>query len=318
VLRVRSTEFRVGLGNGDWKPIYATPHDGNAWVDCEATADDSGGMYVGGRRIAIMGNDLHDMTKTHVLRIWQAHKGVVSNNRLWNPGGTRHAMKLHGPAAGEGRPETRYVTVSDNLIRGRVWSVAIGPQDGDNDERVSHVVFERNRTFGEPSIQVDLVVWARDVLVRNNVFDGTGDSKYYTAVWVTRRGPEPPPRDVRILANTIVRADPSQEFAAVRVDPLAERVTFRDNLVAAFRAPSSMLVAGRPGAGFVEDHNLLTATPGFARAEKPAAGGAEQYELGPGSPGVDAGVALREVRRDYRRGARPRGAAPDLGAFESR
>lgn len=318
VLRVRATEFRVGLGNGDWKPIYATPHDGNAWVDCEVTTDDSGGMYVGGRRLAVMGNDLHDMTRTHVLRVWQAHKGVVSNNRLWNPGPTRHALKLHGPAAGDGRPETRWVTVSDNLIRGKTWAATIGPQDGDNDERVSHVVFERNRTFGEPSLQIDLLVGARDVLVRNNVFDGTGDSKYYVGVSVARRGVEPPPRDVRILANTIVRTDASQEFTAIRVDRAAERVTFRNNLVVAPLAPSGTLVDGQPGAGFVQDHNLLTASPGFVRGAAAAAGGAEQFELGPGSPAVDAGAALGAVRSDYRRGGRPRGAAPDLGAFESR
>lgn len=310
-LRVRSTRFRVGLGNGDWKPIYSTPHDGNAWVECEATAEQSGGMYVGGRRLAILGNDLHDMSATHALRVWQAHKAVIAHNRLWNPGGTRHALKLHGPAHGDGRPETRWVTVADNRVRGRVWSMAVGPQDAENDERVSHVVVERNVTTGEPSVQVDLSIWASDVVVRNNVFDGTGAAKYYTAVAVGRRGIEPAPDRVRILHNTLVRRDAVAELYAVRVAPDARNVTVRNNLVSAPAAAEKGVVQGE-APGLVADHNLLTPSPGFADD------GRGEYVPGPRSPAVDAGAALGEVRSDFARAPRPRGAAPDVGAFEAR
>ncbi|WP_059439082.1 PKD domain-containing protein [Anaeromyxobacter sp. PSR-1] len=312
VLRVRSTGFRVGLGNGDWKPIYATPHDGNAWVECEATAEQSGGMYVGGRRLAILGNDLHDMTSTHALRVWQAHKAVIAHNRLWNPGGTRHALKLHGPAHGDGRPETRWVTVADNRVRGRVWSMAIGPQDAENDERVSHVVVERNITSGEASVQVDLTIWARDVMVRNNVFDGTGAAKYYTAVLVGRRGLEPEPEDVRVVNNTMVRRDAADEFAVIRVERSAARVTLRNNLASAPLCREPAIVGGVAGQGLTQDHNLLTALPGFTDPER------GDYTLGPRSPAVDAGAPLVEVRGDFLRTARPRGTAYDLGAYESR
>jgi len=301
----------VGLGNGDWKPIFATPHDGNGWVECEATAEHSGGIYTGGRRLAILGNDIHDMTNTHVLRVWQAHKGVISNNRLWNPGPTRHALKLHGPGHGDGRPHTRWVTVSDNVIRGKVWSVAIGPQDAENDERVSHVVFERNRTTGESTVQVDLIIWARDVMVRNNVFVGTGGSKYYTAVRVGRRGIEPFPRDVRVLGNTVVRLDEVSEFAALDVAPAAQGVRFQNNLATAPRAATRALVSGPPAA-VSSDHNLLTPSPGFADAAH------GDYTLRQGSPAIDAGAVVPELLTDFLRAVRPRGKGYDLGAFESR
>ncbi|ACL66310.1 PKD domain containing protein [Anaeromyxobacter dehalogenans 2CP-1] len=311
VLRVRSTQFRVGFGNGDWKPIYATPHDGNAWVDCEATAEKAGGMYVGGRRLAILGNDLHDLSSTHALRVWQAHKAVIAHNRLWNPGGTRHALKLHGPGHGDGRPETRWVTVTDNLVRGKVWSLAVGPQDGEKDERVSHVVLERNRTHGEASVQVDLLIWARDVMVRNNVFDGTGASKYYTAVLVGRRGIEPDPEGVRVVNNTIVRTDAADAFAVVRLEPGARGVVVRNNLASAPLSRHPTLVQGETIPGLLQDHNLLTTSAAFVDPAR------EDYRLLPRSPAVDAGAATVEVHADFAGAPRPRGAAPDVGAYES-
>lgn len=312
LLRLSAPNWRVGLGWGDWTPILATPHDGAAMVECEVAASEVNGVYVGGRRIAIMGNDIHDMATSHVLRVWQAHKGVISNNRLWNPGATRHALKLHGGAVGDGRPETRFVTVSDNLIRGKTWSVAIGPQDSGSDERVSHVVFERNQFFGEASVQVDLEIWARQVLVRNNVFDATGVSNYYAAISAVRRGVEPAPQDVRVFNNTVVRGDSGAEFTVLQVASDSANVTVRNNLASAPLASTRTMVAGSRGPGFAEDHNLLSSTPGFTDV----AGG--DYSLLAGSPAVDAGVALSEVRTDHLGNARPRGAGYDLGALESR
>lgn len=309
-LRLVARGWNVGLGWGDWTPILATPHDGATVMECEVAAARTNGMYLGGHRLALLGNDVHDVATSHVLRVWQAHKGVISHNRLWNPGPTRHALKLHGGAAGDGRPETRWVTITDNLFRGTTWSVTIGPQDSGSDERVSHVLFERNRFTAEASVQVDLSVWARQVMVRNNVFDGTGASRYYTAISVARRGVEPPPREVRLLHNTVVRDDAASEFSALGLDATAGGITFRNNLVSAPRATSPALRSGQPGTGLLEDHNRLTSSPGFVDARS------GDYRLRPSSPAIDAGAWLWEVRADLRGAARPAGAAPDLGAFE--
>lgn len=319
VLRVRSSRFRVGLGNGDWKPIYATPHDGNAWVDCEVDSAQVNGAYVGGRRLALMGNDIHDIVTSHVLRVWQAHKAVISNNRLWNPGPTRAALKLHGTTDGDGRPPTRWVTVSDNLIRGKTWSVAVAPQDTITDERPSHVVLERNRFFAEPSVQVDLFVNASDVLVRNNVFDATGASKYYTAIWITHRGVTPVGRNVRVLNNTVARTDTSAEFQAVTVDAGVTDVTVLNTLAVSGGAADAAVVdatgASRgsppPGARFRQDHNLLTAARAFANAAS------RDYSVTAASGAVDAGITIPEVREDFLRRTRPQGANTDLGAYEA-
>ncbi len=314
ILRTRTTNFRAGMmsetASAPGRP--QNPHDGLAFVDCEVATPYVNGLYLGGRRLAIMGCDVHDVATSHVARVWQAHKAVISNNRLWNPGPTRHALKLHGSKFGSDHAETRWVTISDNQIRGKTWSVAIGPQNGQSDERVSHVVFERNRFRGEASVRVDLLVWASQVTVRNNVFDGTGAASGYTGVVVERRGVESPPREVRVLNNTFARTDAASEFCALQIGPAAQDVTYRNNLASAPLSRSSALVSGDPGPGFASDHNLLArpqAFVGFSTGD---------FSLRAGSPAVDAGAEVHEARTDHLGVPRPRGSAFDLGAFESR
>jgi hypothetical protein len=88
-------------------------------------------------------------------------------------------------------------------------------------------------------------------------------------------------------------------------------VTYRNNLASAPLTAAQGLVFGTAGSGFVNDHNLLTSAPAFAN---PAGG---DYTLQASSPAVDAGAAPWEVRTDFLGVSRPRGAADDLGAFES-
>lgn len=315
VLRVRSSGFRVGLGNSVYSPIYDNPHDGVAWVDCEVLDGSSNCIYTRGRRLAIMGCNLHGST-SHVVRVENGLKAVVSNNRLWSSSGVyQHALKLHGWKSTDGHPETRWVTITDNhAMMSAPWTFSIGPQNAQSDERVSHVVVERNHTYGDPGTarnQVGVEISSRQIMVRNNVFEGTGGASSYAGVNVMRRGVEPAPRDVRVLNNTVVRADPVGSFYGLKADSGAENVTFRNNLASAPQAGSTSLVSGTPGAGFVNDHNLLVPSGDFVGFST------GDFELEPGSAAVDAGADIPASRTDYLRVPRPRGSAYDLGAFES-
>jgi len=60
-----------------------------------------------GNKPVIMGTTVRDINTSHVLRIWQAHKGVITNNVLANPGGGNHGIKMHGPTNGDSRPAAR-------------------------------------------------------------------------------------------------------------------------------------------------------------------------------------------------------------------
>lgn len=187
------------------------------------------GLYVGGERLALLGNNVKNSSSTHVTRVWQAYKSVISHNSfsgssLSNDNG-RHALKFHGPKESKlvnvpvkgtstlGH-RTELSIISDNLIGGSgPWPVTIGPQDGGSDERISDIIFENNKIisqYGEQSsrkIQSALVISSSYISVRNNLFDGTGSGNAYTAVTVRQRGLEPAPKGVLLYNNTVYRFD---------------------------------------------------------------------------------------------------------------
>lgn len=315
-----SSGWDVGLGWGEWQ-LGASPHDAQFVVECEAAGAYRNGMYVGGHRLALLGNNIHDTTISHLLRIWQAHKAVVSNNRLWNPGGGRSALKLHSTDRNDPRPETRFVTISDNLIRGTTWAVGIGLQGGPEDERPNHIVVERNRFYGEPSINAHLMIHSSEVMVRNNVFDATGSASETGCVWVTHEPTVPIENHVRVFNNTMIRNDASSRFFPVMIDSGITNVIVENNLAAHGGAGEATLVdtsggvmgrSGGAGAGFVQSNNAFVPLSQFTNAS----GG--DFSLTAGSSAVDAGMNLSSaVGGDFLRAARPRGAAYDLGAYES-
>ena len=320
----------VNGGSGVFCGAGSGGNVGVAYVENEIAATSTYGTYTPGRQIAMLGNNIHDMATSHVLRSPQMQKGVISNNRLWNPGATRHALKLHSDTAGGGGWDTRYVTINDNLIRGKTWSVSIGSQDAGTDERPHHIVYERNRHYGEGSITADVLIHASDVLVRNNMLDATGSGDGYVGIWAVHWGNVVPMEsNIRIYNNTVYSSGTSNGsgITAVAVGTWASSATsgptnviVKNNLLAApnmggFKTAvdtSGTIMGGAgPGAGFVSSNNLSTSTPGFTNA---AMG---DFSLQLGSPAVNAAATLGEVLTDYLRDARPLGNAYDIGAFES-
>jgi hypothetical protein len=253
---------------------------------------------------------------------------VISNNRTWNPGNSRQALKLHSPIVNDGVwGWSSFVTITDNLVKGSVWSMALGSEDTVSDERPEQVLVERNRFYGDAAT-VDIMIHSSNVLVRNNVM--TTAMAGYTGVWVVHIGNlVPMESNIRVLDNTVyaTAASPGGGLAAVAVGTWSSSaaagptgVQVRNNLLATV-ATSGYRVAvdttgtiqggAGPGAGYLGDHNVVTATPLFTNA---AAG---DFSLLPGTPAVDAGVTLGEVRQDFRRAPRPLGLSADAGAFES-
>ncbi len=306
IQRVTVRDFRVGLGWSDHPPMYATPHDGNTIADSEVSNCEINGLYVGGRRLALLGNMVRDIRQSHVTRVWQAHKAVIEHNAFKNPGPTRHALKLHGPAHGDGRPPTQHVVVSDNLFVGKTWTLAFGPQNGQSDERVSHVLFERNRTQSTETVQVDLVLAARNVTVRNNVFSGTGSAKWYAAVEVARSGIEPEPSDIRILHNTVLKADAGSEFSVCVATTKGPGVEVVNNLAWAPNVERRAVVTG--GGQLLQEGNLLADAPAFIDDGRGT--------LKPTGAAARKGVPQARARADFSGAPRPRSGACALGAFE--
>ena len=317
---VNSRGIFSGAGSGG--------ESGIAFVENEIATTSTYGTYTPGRQMAMMGNNVHDIRTSHAMRVPVMNKGVISNNRLWNPGKTRQALKLHSDPSGGGW-DTRYVVISDNLFRSDLWTVAIGAQDAGADERPHHVVLERNRFYTASGATASLLIHSSDVLARNNILDATGAGDGYTGIWVVHMGSVVPVEsNIRILNNTIHRGDRGSDFAGVACSSWPTNstlagptnVTVRNNLVSGplvtgykVAVDTNTIQAGQPpGAGFVNDHNLFTTAPGFTN---PSAG---DFSLQAGSPAVDAGATLVDVPTDYLGTRRPLGSGFDLGAFESR
>ncbi len=337
LLRLKVEGFTTPLGNSHWD---TDGHDQNMIVNCDVSGSDMNEVYIGSERLVIMGNDLRNPSTSHVLRVWQAYQGVISHNTLSgsslasNSG--RHALKLHGPSqevlanAGDGQGglvnPSRFVVISDNIFGGSgPWPVGIGPQDDLNDERLRDIIVEKNRFFpgyGDQSccssgVQVALNVWASDVTVRNNIFDGIGSSAYYTAISIGRRGITPPPSNNRVFNNTIYKADLLTGYTAclgIDIDATVTQTVVRNNLVHLPAAAAQVEMIHNNSADLVSDHNLMTDVPGLADP-----GNSDfllkDYSLLAGSPAEDQGTEV-PVRDDFDGTQRPQGGNYDIGAFE--
>ncbi len=141
-------------------------------------------MYIGAERLALIGNKVKDSGQSHVVRVWQAYKSVISHNIIsgssLNSTDGRLALKFHGPGMEEYFPpvgsdaylenRTEFAVISNNVFGGSgPWPVAIGPADDLHDCLVSDVIFEGNRIHPDygsqsccsSSVQVGLSVWDR-------------------------------------------------------------------------------------------------------------------------------------------------------------
>jgi len=331
-LRLRARGFNTPVGNSHWE---TEDFDQIGLVSSDLAEAGSNVVYIGGARLGLLGNVLRDAVESHVLRVWQAYRAVIGHNEISGSsvGSSlgRHALKLHGPseaviASTEGNQldyRTQHVIVHDNVFGSSgPWPVAIGPQDSGQDERVSDVVFERNRlypSFGTQSVspvQVALHVWARHVTVRNNVFSGVGSANGYHAITVGPRGIEPAPINVRIFNNTFYLPEPGSNqvgFGVVEISVPSTDVVPRNNLFETGGNLASYLFIYGNGS-YTQDHNLMTNDAHFA---DPAGADplAWDFSLLPGSPGLDTGTEVA-VTNDLRTQPRPRGSGFDLGAIE--
>lgn len=332
-LRLRSRGFNTPVGNSHWE---TEDFDQLALVSSDLAEAGSNVVYIGGTRLGLLGNVLRDAGESHVVRLWQAYRAVVGHNEVSGSSvsGTsgRHALKLHGPsedviASTEGNQldnRTQHVIVHDNVFGSSgPWPAAIGPQDSGRDERLSDIIFERNRlypSYGTQSaspVQAALHVWARNVTVRNNVFSGVGSANGYRAVVVEPRGVEPPPVNVRIYNNTVYLPEPGSNqtgLGVIQIGAPSTDVLLRNNLFEVGGDLADYLFIYGTGS-YAQDHNLMTNNAHFAHATGPEPLSWD-FSLLPGSPGLDAGTAV-PVTNDLLTWPRPRGNGFDLGALEA-
>ncbi len=334
-LRLKIEGFGVAIGWAFWNVKSLAQIDQMAVVSCDLRDAQSNVMYVGGERLALLGNRLADARDSHVLRVWQAWRSVISDNvitgsSLSNEAG-RHALKLHGPGEGELGPRensgklarrTGFTIVSDNVFGGSgPWPVNIAPQNGASDERISDIVFERNlyrATLGSLNatpVQVALRISARNVTVRNNILDGSGWGKYFTGIVIERTGSEPVPDNLRIFNNTIVKSGNnfSEKWIGVSIAETVKSARVSNNLVFFPDALGPVVAVQRASSPEFGSQNVLLRSSAFQSpyAQNNAYRGVSLNSI---ASVKDAGVPVL-VYDDYYGNARMDGK-PDVGSYE--
>ncbi len=339
-LRVRAEGFGVAMGWSHWNdPDGATQIDLMALVDCEFSDSASNVSYIGSERLVVLGCSFLDAHDSHVLRVWQAYKGVISNNIMagssLDTSTGRHALKLHGPDEAQVYStnwdrlvkRTEYTIVSDNIFGScGPWPVSIGPQDDGKDERLSNIIFERNRysgDFGNRSaasnpLNIAFLFYARQVTVRNNIIDGANFGNYFTGIEVRAIATAPAPRDLWIYNNTIYKnGNPDgEQWIGVAIREAASSVTVRNNLVVFPDGISVQVSIDSTTSEIVASSNLLTSNNPFVDSDNVSAL-ERSFELrSDATESINTGVILQSVFEDFAGNLRGVSGGYEMGAYE--
>jgi hypothetical protein len=271
-------------------------------------------LYVGGQRFALMGNVLTDSTGSeHILRTPNIVKGVISHNDMSNPAPAKHTVKLQA-AVFDVSPTgfTEQIVMSDNKFTGGAgvdWTVTVGPENAQSNEKVRDLIVERNWFAPHSSQRVALMLWAQDVTVRNNLFNLSGAVER-NGVVVERRGVEPPPANVHAYNNTFYSGSVGG-FSPIHFVTGAGMAA-KNNLGYAPLSTSRSMVSGSATIENNTSNAGILLSPGFLSLTPVAP---VEFVLGAGSPATDAGTAV-PVFSDFFRHERRQGGAIDLGAME--
>jgi hypothetical protein len=188
--------------------------DQMAMHDCAiAGIGNSGyGGYLFLQRASIQGNSITPGDSgVHGLRFPRLVKGVVSNNYFGHTGGTGQQIKLHA-ANPFGNPSvwagyySEQIIISDNQFHDDVngtWSVTMGSQNANYDERTRDVIVERNYSGTVTTTIIFFVISSSNTTLRNNIIDmsnGYAQSRIGISVW--KWGPAVTD-NVKVYNNTI-------------------------------------------------------------------------------------------------------------------
>lgn len=291
IFRLRTVGFGTAIGWSHWVDPNGIQMDEMAIVSCDVLKSGAHAAYIGSERLILLGNNFEDADDSHVVRVWQAYKSIISNNMFsgssLKTSSGRHALKMHGPSEEQVnsiewdclRKRTEYVVVSDNIFGSSgPWPVSIGPQDDWKDERLSNIIFERNRycaDFGNRStnsLQLDtaFLFLGRQFTIRNNIVDGSNFGSYFTGITVRAGVVAPNPLDIRIYNNTIYKSGNlnGQDWIGITITEGTQSAEIRNNLlvIPEYNTGSQRLIADG-GTDTIQSNNILNGNIVFEDAD---------------------------------------------------
>ena len=283
-------------------------------------------LFLSGNKIAAMGNYLDGQNGgSHVIRGACLDKAIISNNYIAHAGSTQHNIKLHAIGWSTNSPTcnpggagkyTEHVLIADNEIVGynNAWTVSLGPQNAQSDERLRNIIVERNWFKAGPGQGIAMESSAADSTYRNNIIDMTG-APGHIGIDVTQRGVEPAPSNVQVYNNTIYDGD-TIDFAGVRVISGSSNITVMNNLGVVPSAAGQNIVVNNGSSGFVGSNNLLSNSPSNIFISGNPALPAD-YGLKPlPNYARDTGSMVVPVLSDFFNTSRPQNGVTDIGAVE--
>ena len=317
-LRCQTSRFDTPIGFAHDLIEYhkLEPHENITLADSVFENVRGNTCYSGGRRFGFVGNRMVRNRSSHLLRLTYAERCVIDTNELIDPGGTRHAIKLHAH-----QNRARYgnysekIVIRNNVIRGGpAWSVTLGPQGGGTgkpgNEWVREVLVEKNSIdSSHNSASAALFINSADTTIRNNVFIGAGGAMWdYYCIMVTQRGTEPIPSGVEIYHNT--RFNPTKGHTVeymVYAQKHSGPILIKNNLIYCPGTPSTVAIVRGPAQSTLGG-NIAGVDPMFLDASK------MDLRLKKASPARRKGVKVPV--RDDRGGDRRGKSRPAAGAYQ--
>lgn len=298
ILRMKMRNMYRGASAGPWILDYlnmATPGHMvfDEWTIMDSTMSGIPGcnspgnykcnwrVYLSGKRHAIQGNmlDNEDTGGSHVIRSEYMDKGIINSNTIARAGIFQHAIKLHAwiwnvaSVANPGGVGTysEKIIIADNKIIGGAnpWTISLGPQNESSDERVKDVIVERNWITAGAGTQIGIETSASETTIRNNLFDMSGAASQ-SGIYISRRGIEPVPDNVRVYNNTFYSAT-SGTYTGVKIDK-ATNVSIKNNLGYARLGMNPQMISGASSGGVIQQNNstnvqFKNVVPGWVMTE---------------------------------------------------
>jgi hypothetical protein len=340
VQRMKIEGFSASISFSAWYSGEIIIKNNIVFDSCDVSESAGACIYGGSERLAILGCKLYD-TNYHCIRIWQAWRSVISHNLVYgssleNSLG-KHALKLHGPGiyhGGEGTDtlgepaigtglvnfRTNYVMITHNSFGGSgSWPIRVGPQNGVADERITNVVIAFNDVHSDYGTQnlleplLGLRVTGQKMLIKNNIFDGTGASEEYAGMAVADDYSLLDPTGFEIYNNTVYRGDDGTSFQhGFEICSTATGTILKNNLVSFPNSTGAQLLVDDDSGDIIVDSNFLTDSAEFIDPDNVEAL-ERDFAIEESSPAKGNGVEVDAVYEDFDGNTR---TINSIGAYE--
>jgi PKD repeat protein len=317
--RISLTGFAAGFNCNDY-----TTDSGFCAYECtigtlqKGTGDGSGlvGAWLSVSKLMWLGTTVVDTSQCeHNLRIPTCKGGVVGHSIFNGAGDTKACIKIHGYAT-----NTEKMMVHDNQCYPNItnyWPCGTSPQNGNSNELLNDIFWERNfiKMIDGVNAGIALNIAAARITIRNNViYLGT---TAYIGVNIDQQGPEPAPTDVLCSNNTFYSTAATATTYGVQITAVDSAMAIYNNLLVGQAGNNLSSVVQNSGAtSSVVSHNLKSMNSTTLVSATPSV--VADYALHTASAAIDYGIAAGAFcPKDYAGTARPIGAAPDAGAYES-